>query len=370
MSVLKKFRQWRNELRFQRSFKRFYFMPSGRIEDFKFADLRHLVIAKMDGKLGDSQVITAFIHNLREQLPKLQITVICTDNIESIYRESLELKAIKIGKKAQPEEVKRAVGSCELFTSLPCDALLTTEPNFRPRDLCLNFLLQPKYLIGIEERSGSVNINLKSRSFGRHISEYFEDLLLLGGLKVIDRAYLPIFTKEQKEWAQGLFDKECIGIAPYGASVHRHLSDACILDLLRFITTETSLKSALLFNPSAELLKSCQDIAGNRLCEKPKETTPQEFAALIAACGAIVSVDSAPVHLANGSRTPALCIYSGHDPEGIKRWGPAPFAEECSIYFKQGTAIEHLNFADFKPVLFDFLTTKFENSLMKKRKLS
>lgn len=371
MSLLKKFRQWRDKLRFQRNFKRFYFMPSGRLEDFKFAKLKHLVIAKMDGKLGDSQVITALIHNLKVQMPKLQITVICTDNVAAIYRDVLGLQTIVICKKAQPEAVKQAIGGSGLLTKLPCDALLTTEPNFRPRDLCLNFLLQPQYLIGIEERSCSVNINLKSRSLGRHISEYFEDLLTLGGLKVLDRTYLPIFNQEQQAWAEGLFDKQCLGIAPYGASSHRHLSDACILELLRFIVDVTNLKPALLFNPSAELLKSCREICGERLLEKPKDTSAQEFAALIAACGAIVSVDSAPVHLANGSRTPAFCIYSGHDPEGIKRWGPAPFAKECSIFYKQGTAIEHLNFADFKSALFDFLASKFENGsqpLMRKEK--
>lgn len=353
----------RDNLRFFLNSRRYAFKPQGLPQEFAFAKLKHLLIAKMDGKLGDSQVITAFIANLRVQLPELQISVICTENVAPAFRDALSLHTVVIPKKAKPHEVERVVLADELFKAQPCDAVLTTEPNFRARDFCLNYLLKPQYLIGIEERSGTVNINLKEQSFGRHISQYFEDLLLRGGLEVKVKDYLPIFTAADKEKAECVLPRPCFGIAPYGASVHRRLSDETVVEIVSWLTASTNFRPALLFKPSAELLQKCEEAAGERLLQIPGNTSICEFAAMVAACTAVLSVDSAPVHLANGARVPALCLYSGHDLEGIKRWGPAPFAAECQIYYKQGAAIEELCFEDFKPALFDFLQTSFKNGL-------
>ena len=114
---------------------------------------------------------------------------------------------------------------------------------------------------------------------------------------------------------------------------------------------------------SGQLKQHAEDLLGERLLALPEKTTVLEYAALIGQCSVILSVDSAAVHLANGSRVPAFCLYGGLDPDGIKRWGPAPFASECTAFSKQGSAIDELSFADFKPAFFDFLQRQFHNEL-------
>ena len=345
--------------------RRWRFKPDGVVKDFAFAHLRHLVIAKMDGKLGDSQVITPFIRNLRRACPQLAVTVICTPNIAPIYQDILGLQTVEVPKKAQPHQVEEALKGAQTLFAVPCDALLTTEPNFRSRDLYLNYLLKPAYLIGIEERSGTVNLNLKARSLGKHITQYFADLLAAGGIpeSVQDPSYIPLYTSKEQSKAVGVICKPCLGIAPFGASSHRRLSDAALQELMEFIAERTTFNAALLFKPSGQLKQHAEDLLGERLLALPEKTTVLEYAALIGQCSVILSVDSAAVHLANGSRVPAFCLYGGLDPDGIKRWGPAPFASECTAFSKQGSAIDELSFADFKPAFFDFLQRQFHNEL-------
>ncbi len=355
MGLLKKYHQIRNEFNLRRYCRRYALTRLGPADSFAWASLQHLVISKMDGKLGDCQVITALVCNLKQQFPKLIITVICTQNVESIFKDLLQVNTVLIPQKADAAAVQQAVAASAQLQEHPCDALLSTEPNFRQRDFCLHFLLQPVFLIGIEEKSGMVNINLLQRNLGRHISQWLEDLLLLGGAQVRQREYLPLFAAGQKEQAQQLLGADCIGIAPYGASRHRRLSDSCIVELLELIITHSSFNPVLLFDPAPDLLAACRKVAGERLRLKPQGTSVTHFAALIAACSLLVSVDSAPVHLANGSRTPVFGIYSGHDPEGIVRWGPAPFAGESRVFSREGCKIDQLTCADFKPALLTFL---------------
>ncbi len=362
MSLSRKLRELRDKLRFAVNQLRYGYRPDGKAVDFTFAALQHLVIAKMDGKLGDTQVITPFVHMLRTQCPQLQLTVIATPNVAPLYADVLGLHTVVVPLKADPAVVKQAVAADELLQTLPCDALLTTEPNFRARDLCLNKLLQPHYIIGIEERSQAVNLNLKQRNLGRHITQYFADLLTLGGIKEQTAAYLPLFTAEDKKWAQTQLPVGCFGIAPYGASRHRCLSAAFICQLTAFLAAHTTFKIALLFELKDELKAELEAVAPGRLVYKPLRTTASQYAALIACCHGMLSVDSAAVHLSNAARIPAFCLYSGLDPDGIKRWGPAPFAGECVSFLKSGQRIDELVFADIAPALFDFLQIRFNNN--------
>lgn len=362
MSLGKTIRRLRDVVRFSLNQWRYGYKPVGCAEDFAWANLHHLVIAKMDGKLGDTQVITPFIASLRENCPQLQLSVVATANVASLYADILGLHTVTVPIKADPIAVQQAIASDALLSSLPCDALLTTEPNFRARDLCLNKLLQPRYIIGIEERSGAVNLNLKTHSLGKHITQYFADLLVLGGINTKFERYTPLCTAQEQEWAEKIINVPGIGIAPYGASRHRRLSDDLLVQLVDFLTTNTSFKLALLFDVAPSLQVKLQAFAPERFIYKPQATTASQYAALIASCKGIISVDSAAVHLSNAARVPAFCLYAGLDPDGIKRWGPAPFAPECVSMALPGKRIDELSFADIKAELFAFLQSRFDNT--------
>lgn len=207
MGLLKKYHQIRNHFNLRRYLKLYPLTCSGSADSFNFAALHHLVSSKMDGKLGDCQVITAFICNLKQQFPKLRITVICPQNVAAIFSEVLQVQVVQIPPRAEPAAVKQAISSGDLLHD-PCDALLTTEPNFRGRDFCLHSLLQPKFLIGIETGSGTVNLNLRQRNMGRHISLWFEDLLSLwagllsGSMNICRCSILSSCSRRRSCWAR------------------------------------------------------------------------------------------------------------------------------------------------------------------------
>ena len=355
--MLKKLRLLKDKLRFAKNKFLYDFKASANLSSFNFESIKHIVISKMDGKLGDSQVITPFFTQIKQYYPSIKFSVLCSENIAPIYIQCLKIDSVVVlPKKPQTEDIKNAV---EKISHLgPCDLLVTTEPNFRARDFILESLLKPTFTAGFESRADCVNINLLKRNFGKHISEYFKDLLILGGLKNPDMHYLPLITKESTDKLSLLFnDKTVYGIAPYGASKHRKLNDKTVTDICDFfLNFDRNAYLCLLVAPQdRSILESLKDKYHERLIILPKELNATDLAYAISRLQFLLSVDTANVHLACASDTPLFALYSGIDPDGIVRWGPAPWCKKATAFHKNGVLIEDLDFDDFAQELHKFM---------------
>ncbi len=371
----------RDRVRFIWARNKFTFMPFGKVEDFDLKQMRHIVILKVDGKLGDTQVMTHFYQTLREQIPDLTLSVVCPPALAPIYADVLGFdQVITSSKKPRKTEIEYI---CHKLTGpeSACqyvDLVVTTEPHFKPRDFIFNYNLRPRYVAGCEPLLKGHEINLflfDPNSDQRHISTCFTDFMTQGKLDFKPVHYVPLYEPATLSEIKAKFDCPVIGINPCGAAANRYLTVGMVSTLIKRIAEqyagkritvllmcplgqqsfieqvkaqvgdlalgkESAVKSDASFDgleqaaadDSSSAHAEAATAASAAAAAAPKghldlQTLPEVdvegYAAYIGALSALITVDTAAVHLACASDVPQLCVYMGNGNtlnEG--RWGP------------------------------------------------
>ena len=366
----------RDRVRFIWARNKFTFMPFGKVEDFDLKQMRHIVILKVDGKLGDTQVMTHFYQTLREQIPDLTLSVVCPPSLAPIYADILGFdQVITSSKKPRKTEIEYI---CQKLTGpeSACqyvDLVVTTEPHFKPRDFIFNYNLRPRYVAGCEPLLKGHEINLflfDPNSDQRHISTCFTDFMTQGKLDFKPVHYVPLYEPATLSEIKAKFDCPVIGINPCGAAANRYLTVGMVSTLIKRIaelyagkritvllmcplgqqsfveqvkaqvgdlalSRESAVKSdaslegveQVAADASSAVNAAVPDAAIATQCHLELQTLPEVdvegYAAYIGALSALITVDTAAVHLACASDVPQLCVYMGNGNtlnEG--RWGP------------------------------------------------
>lgn len=196
----------RDLVRFMWAKSKFDFVPQGRLELFSFAECHHIVVLKLDGKLGDTQVMSHFYNALRQHNPRIYLSVVCSPNLAEIYRDILGFdQVITAPRKPRFKEIKQLCQQIQEKTPVSVvgsiankvDLVITTEPNFRPRDFFFNHLLQPRYVAGCETRVDCVNILIYDPNAPtKKVAECFIDLMDKYDLEHDELAYTRFVTPE------------------------------------------------------------------------------------------------------------------------------------------------------------------------------
>lgn len=196
----------RDRLRFKWAKSKFDFVPAGSPDDFSFDSCHHVVVLKLDGKLGDTQVMTHFYSTLRAHIPHIFLSVVCSPNLEAIYRDVLGFDLVlTASRKPRSKEIQQLCSKIKAATRVSAvgaqegsiDLVITTEPNFRPRDFIFNFELSPRYVAGCETKVDSVNLLLfDPLSSTKKVAVSFEEFMRRGGLKYDALSYTPLVTAE------------------------------------------------------------------------------------------------------------------------------------------------------------------------------
>ena len=189
----------RDLVRFSWARHRFAFIPSGVPDDFDFARLEHMVVLKLDGKLGDTQAMTHFYANVQRHCPHLHLSVVCPDNLVPVYRDVLHFDTVlPSSRKPKAAEIKSICA--RLTSSAPLvDLVVSTEGCYRPRDFIFNYELKPRYVAGCDARLQDKEINLflfDPDSDRRHITQCFCDFMARGHLAYEPVSYVPLYTSE------------------------------------------------------------------------------------------------------------------------------------------------------------------------------
>lgn len=346
----------RDKCRFWVNHARYDFKNTRPPEELSFAQLRHVVVSKMDGKLGDSQVMTPFFTELKKYFPQVRISVLCSANVAPIYWDCLKLDGVFVVKKRPSrQELEQVVAQIAGFA--PCDLLITLEGYFRFQDFYLAHLLHPSFVAGIAEGVDCININLEQRNPQAHITAFFTDLLHLGGVKDPDMTYLPLVTEETLKTVSAYCRAPQLAFAPWGASVHKHLADDLIVAVAKLLLEKTPANLALLVPPEGNYLK--ERLAwmqpAERLICVPERMDCLELASIIHRSAALITVDTGNLHLACASGLPLFAIYNGNNSVLNLRWAPLSRNPLTEKFEKQGLMIDELKEQDLLPALQDFL---------------
>lgn len=317
---------------------------------FCWDKIRSVVICKIDGKLGDAEVISPFIATLKRKFPRIKMIVLSSENIAEVYKNCFSMDQVVVCSrrpgKDEIERISKQIISCDLY--------ITIEGKFRFHDFYILYKLKPKYVAGINSGVTSLNLNMSLFATGAHITDYFKGLLIVGGVSAGDiiEDYRPIMTDDSIEFVKHFCSSNQIAFAPWGASKHRRLKDE-VIEMIVSKLQMSGYQVALLFPPGENKLRqkieSCELKAA--LVEIPEVLSIYELVAVISQSKAVISVDTANVHLACAFDMPIFGIYSGCKPYQFVLWGPKPGHKDAVIFYRDKKMIDELDYSDIEHCL-------------------
>lgn len=380
MGTKQLFFKLRDKTRFMWARSKFGYIPNGDVAKFDFNELEHVVILKLDGKLGDTQVMTHFYSQLRSLTNaagrKLFLSAVCPKNLKHIYKDILGFDCvIESSRKPKEKEIELICAqiiqaAVDAGYSDKIDLVLSTEPNYRPRDFIFNHCLKPKYVAGCDKRlsdnlvaraasqaalSGGIEEQVARKAteisfllydvdaYDKRVSQAFCEFMQLGKLEPSLVSYKPLFTEEELEHAQNYLacDKDTIlvGVNPSAASQSKLFTPEVTAAILSHIISSSDKTRALLLchrgmsdyiDKVIASLGEYKDLIGTRIVLMPKESTACDLAALIHCSDVQIGVDTATVHLACSAKIRQLCFYNNDNTES-RRWAPLDEGELATV---------------------------------------
>lgn len=359
MSLKHKYFNARDRLRLKYA-KMFYeYIPQGNEQDFSFDTVKHVVILKVDGKLGDTEVMSHFYQTLQEQTGehKIYLTAVCHKNLVPIYKDILHFdQVIEVSRKPKKPEIYRICQQIATFNAqnglYKIDLVVNNEPNSRPRDFIFYYYLKPDYVAGFDSKVRSVNLLIPDLSNPQlKIAQCFCRLMDKGNLTYKPIKYSVFATKQDLEQAKVYLNmtneqQVVIGINPYSSSDSRSFSQKITLALIKQVLSykeqypNLKIRVMLLCPPNEQELtnKVKQEFNSADVCFLPSGSSIINYAASISVLSALITVDTAAVHIAEASDVPMIAFYTGVNYED--RWIPVGKNSQFVRYI--GTATSDL----------------------------
>ncbi|SPT68638.1 lipopolysaccharide core biosynthesis protein [Anaerobiospirillum thomasii] len=347
MAFIDDLRVYRDKLRF-RIYKALYdykAVKSG--NDFNFSSIQHIVISKIDGKLGDTQVMTPFFANIKKHYPHIKISVITLANVKDIYEQCIGVDTTLIAPQKRPSKAQVLAMAEKIGVNGKCDLFIFLDEVVRPREFYMLHYLKPDYVAATAKGLDCVNIPI-SIDYSRHMSQALNSLLSLGGIKDIDDSYISfasdLLISKYREVFKG---SKVIGFTPYGAMSCKNITQKMQEQMLDYILEHTDYKIVMLLAPSAVNYKhKIETKLGDRCIALPDHITVIELSSVIACLDALVSVDTANVHIAGAFDIPLFSLHPSK--ANITLWGPHHAMTHSVKFSKEGVYISDLCYADIK----------------------
>ena len=315
--------------------------------DFNFDNIKHIVISKVDGKLGDTEVLSPFFKTLQKAFPNILISVITLDNLKAIYEDCIKVSNTIISPKKRPNKAQ-VQSFCKDIKKLgPCDLLICLDEKIRPREFYLFNELKPSFIAGVNTSLKCMNVKIEINP-QEHMSHALNSLLLKGGIKDIETSYVPFIKDDLVKKYKELFkDLKVVGFAPYGAGSVRQLSLNTQKDMLSYIKDHTDYKVVLMLPPDKISDKHIlEKFLGSREQHIEDKITVLELGSIIGAVDAMISVDTANLHLACAFDSPLYALHPSLQNATV--WGPINNKKNCIKFYKEGKDISTLLYNDLK----------------------
>ena len=291
-----------------------------------------VVFIRWDAKLGDAIVLSWVLRELQRQRPSLEITVITSPALESLFRQGFGIESIFLaGKKhgwGQLPQIAKALHRSRYVVHL--------SEIWRPRELRFVRQMQPQYVVGLDDELQMINVKLGQSTQGKHFSERLAPWLKQLGLDTSQRQYwVPrspdAAAKVAATWPHG----KVVGLCPYGASKRRHLSNGQIEFLVEQILLQLHTSVLMIVRPDQAQLPQKAFAHKPWLGQLVFQPTNDlfELCEQVARCDAVVSVDTAILHMASGLGKPLLALYADEGPLSLnfQSWHANSSKAQCQF---------------------------------------
>ncbi|MGY3945578.1 glycosyltransferase family 9 protein [Aeromonas tecta] len=280
-------------------------------------DINHILVIRWDAKLGDSFISSFFFREIKKLPGNKRVTVITTPALASLYRNCFGVDdVIEINKRPGYGAIGKVV------SSIPhVDLVIHLTEGMKMKDLYLLHKLSPTNVASLDDSIGRVNVKLSKATVGMLFQDKYRYLLSLLGAKEIDPQYIiPVAGKGNVTSACD----DLILINPFGSTQYKSFSHAKMVELLKTLATEFAAhRFGVLSSPAtyAAAEAMVRDSSAGNVMLLEGVNTIDDAIYCVQHAKAVLSVDTAIVHIAVGLEKPLVSIYPRHG-ETFNQWLP------------------------------------------------
>lgn len=262
----------------------------------------HIVVPRWDAKLGDT-IVSSFFFREAQKL-NARVTVLTVAELAPIYTMDLGVDQVIV--------TDTNPGIWELWKVArqldKVDAVVHLVDRIRPEEILFLRLLRPARIYSFDDDLRCVNRKLGTATSGLTSSDRFERVLLDLGAKEVNRKY--IVPLPPHYYAAKYTPK--ILVNPYASRPDKSLESSKAFMLLRAIADaypKYTIGILCSLSSRADAKELATTVARKNVLALDDIDTPQKAAAYISSAQAVVSVDTAIVHMAVGLETNLVAIY-------------------------------------------------------------
>lgn len=321
-----------------------------------------IVFVRWDAKLGDTIVKSWVLREIKKYRPDLQIIVIAPQSFMAMYLNDLGADEVVVSPKkisfADVRRIAQAVG--------PVQYVVHLSEHLKPKDIYLLSKIDSKYVMGLDDEVECINIKIGALTRGKHFADKVGMLMQHMGISAYDQSYVVPFEQAAQARTDAWWPKgPVIAFNPLGRGNARQLSLLTAQLIIEHMLKVTRADILILIDPSqrlfAQTLKS-KASQSHRLLLPPDNPNAQTFNDLFACVRrsqAMVSADTATVHIASGLGKPVFAFYNPKQNEldfSFSNWSPNSPLAVCQLARRsQPQTINAIDLGEFEVLFAGFL---------------
>lgn len=287
----------------------------------------HILVPRWDAKLGDSIVSSFFFREARRL--NARVTVLTVAELAQMYLLDFAVDQVVI---TNPNPGVHEL--CRLALQIgQVDVVVHLVGRIQPVEILFLRLLRPTRVYSLDDRLRCVNRKFGVATAGLDMAERYRRVLIDLGASVVDRKYIVPLP----ETLQNLAQAPHILFNPYASRPDKSLAFDRSVSLLRAIADAYSTRSVgILCSPATyeNALHMEVTVARENVRLINGLVSPKDVAGAINQAQAVVTVDTAIVHMAVGLDTRLLAIYPTMEKQASP-WLPPPSPLTRVVYSQQ-----------------------------------
>lgn len=306
---------------------------------------KSILFLRQDGKIGDYIVSSFVFREIKKYAPHTKIGVVCSTTNAYLFEHNPYIDQLYF---VQTKNIRDYWQCGEQLAKEQYEVVIDPTVTQRNRDLLFLRKINAQHYVGYQkEKYRLFDFNIPEQPV--HFSEIYRQALALIGFKDISTNYdVPCEKKSETAVQQFLADNhlsDYIAVNFFGAGSARRFNENTMKTLLDNLTSNTTNVVLLTFPEVTSLLsKLAKQYHNVYLFEKT--TTVFDTIELIKYAKAVVSPDTAIVHIAAGFDKPIVAFYSDN-PENFDHWQPNSRGKTHILRFKK--SVNELDFSQIQP---------------------
>ncbi len=286
---------------------------------------KQIVFVRWDAKLGDTIVTSWLFREIKKYDPTLQLVVIAPESFKSMFINDMGADRVIVAPKrmtfADIRHIANAVG--------PTQYVVHMAEHLKPKDVYLLSKLDSNYVVGLDDDVKSINIKAGALTQGQHFADKVAVLMQHMGVKDFDQSYIVPFDAAAQARTDAWWPtRPVIAFNPLGRGHARQLSLKTAIAVVEYILKSTQADVLILIDPVQRAFAESIKRSINRILLPPTDRLSHTLGDLFASvrcCQAMVSVDTATIHIATGLGKPVFGFYNPqqHDKDfNFVNWSP------------------------------------------------